>query len=118
MEEYAIVGHAVALVGGDTLFAGITSEGIPAFSLTDWPSDAKTVIVEAGCGNAFQPHGVVDFSPSTTLATKLALDVLTERVTASSRRVWQGDRDSVALLGGIPRPAFTDSNVIKAFPWP
>lgn len=117
VEEYAIVGHAVALVGGDSLFAGITSDGIPAFSLTDWPSDAKTVIVEAGCGNAFQPHGIVDLSASITLATKLALDVLMGLVATSCRRVWQGDRDIVIRLGGAPRPAFAESNVFREFQW-
>lgn len=117
VEEYALVGHAVALFAGDSLFSGFNADGIPAFSMTHWPQAAQTLIVEAGCGNSFQPHGVIDLSNSVSLAAKLVLDVLTGDVTGSCRRSWLGDRKELARLGGTPLAEFDMSNTIKEFAW-
>ena len=89
----------------------------PVFRLTDWPAGASGLIVEAGCGNAFQPHGAVDLQPSIAMASKLALDALLGRVSASCRRVWFGDRAEVAAHGGLAREGFTEVNAIRQFPW-
>ncbi len=118
VEEFAIVGHAVAILGADALGSGFGDDGYPVFRLTDWPDQSGALIVEAGCGNVFQPHGAADLQMTVALASRLALDVLAGTVTTSIRRVWQGDRQQVLAKGGVLRDSFADSNVIKEFAWP
>lgn len=116
-EEFALAGHAIALVGGSSLAEAFTAAGAPAFALTDdWPESAH--IVEAGCANVFQPHGAVDLQNTVVLGARLALDVLNTRVVQSSRRTWQGNRDAVIRLGGTPRSTFTESFVERTHVWP
>lgn len=117
-EEFAVAGHAVALFGADSIAQAISPDGIPHIRLTDWPPAVRTQIVEAGCGNTFQPHGAVDLSDCVTLAARLAIDVLTSATVTSCRRAWLGDRAEVLRLGGEPRLEFDVSNARKAFPWP
>lgn len=117
-EEFALAGHALALYGTDSIAQAISPDGIPLIRLTDWPRIVRTQVIEAGCGNAFQPHGVVDLSDCVTLAARLAINVLTSVTTASCRRAWLGDRSEVLRLGGAPRPEFDVSYARKAFPWP
>jgi hypothetical protein len=84
-EEFALAGHAVAVFGSDTIHDYFDSTGVPIIALTDWDDTANTRAIEAGCGNIFQPHGVVDLQAIVTLAARLSLDILTGAVTASSR---------------------------------
>ena len=116
VEAYAVVGHAVLLYDKADLMSGFDGER-PAFRLTDWPDGAGTVIVEAGCGNVFQPHGAVDLRPTIAMAAKLTLEALLGRVPASCRRVWFGDRDVVAALGGTAREGFTEVNAMRQISW-
>ena len=116
VEAYAIVGHAVLLYGKGDLMSGFDGER-PVFQLTDWPDGAGAVIAEAGCGNVFQPHGAVDLQPTIAMAAKLALDALLGRIPASCRRVWFGDRDAVAALGGTTRGGFTEVNAMRQISW-
>ncbi|WP_291984513.1 ThiF family adenylyltransferase [Candidatus Accumulibacter sp. ACC007] len=116
VEAYAIVGHAVLLYGKDDLMSRFEGER-PAFRLTDWPVGAGEVIVEAGCGNVFQPHGAADLQPTISMASKLALDALLGRVPASCRRVWFGDREAVEALGGVTRDDFTETNAMRQLTW-
>lgn len=117
-EEFALAGHAVALFGADSIAQAISLDGIPHIRLTDWPPTVRTQIVEAGCGNIFQPHGAINLSDCVTLAAGLAIDVLTSATITSCRRAWLGERSEVLRLGGEPRPEFNVSNTRKAFPWP
>lgn len=116
VEAYALVGHAVLLFGRDDLMTRFEGER-PAFRLTDWPGGSDGLIVEAGCGNVFQPHGAVDLQMSIAMAAKLALDALLSRVPASCRRVWFGDREAVAAQGGVARASFTEVNALRQFSW-
>lgn len=116
-EEFALVGHAVAIVGADTLVDGFDKEGRPRFRLTGWPPESTALITEAGCGNMFQPHGVVDMQPTVALAARMALDILLGVNMASRRSVWQGSRASVVEQGGTPAADFKESFVVKDFPW-
>jgi ThiF family/Prokaryotic E2 family B len=116
-EAHAIVGHAVMLFGSDSLLTGFDGEQLPKFRLTDWPDNDRTLIIEAGCGNVFQPHGAIDLQPTVTIAARLAVDVLLERVPDSCRRVWQGDLTEVAANGGTAKFEFTESNVTKEAKW-
>lgn len=116
VEAYAIVGHAVLLYGKDDLLSRFDGER-PAFRLTDWPASAGALIVEAGCGNVFQPHGAVDLQSTIAMAARLALDALLGRIPASCRRVWSGDQDAVMALGGMVRPNFTETNAMREILW-
>jgi len=116
-EAHAIVGHAVLLYGTQSLIAGFDESERPLFRLTDWPDEGKSLVVEAGCGNLFQPHGAIDLQPSVALAARLAVDVLLGRVPSSCRRVWQGDLAAVAANGGTAMPDFSASNVARESAW-
>lgn len=116
-EAYAVGGHAVLLYGQDNLMAQFDADERPTFRLTDWPEESGAVIVEAGCGNVFQPHGAVDLSPTIGMAAGLALDALLEKVPASYRRVWMGNRGDVERFGGVLRAGFDTSNAIQEYVW-
>lgn len=116
-EAFAIVGHAVLLYSTDKLMTGFDDSEQPSFRLTDWPEDSDSVVIEAGCGNLFQPHGAVDLQPTITLAARLAIDTLLGKVPASCRRVWQGQLDAVAANGGAAREGFTESHITREMPW-
>ncbi len=118
VEPFAAAGHGVLLYGGASILVGFDSEERPNFRLTDWPSDSGTLIVEAGCGNSFQPHGVIDLYPTVGMAAGLALDTLLDKVPASCRRVWMGDRAVVEANGGLLRDSFTDHLAMREFVWP
>lgn len=116
-EAYAVAGHAVLLYGKASLLTDFDSNERPNFRLTDWPDEAGALIVEAGCGNTFQPHGVIDLHPIVGMAAGLALDTLLDKVPTSCRRVWMGDPAVVENLGGILRAAFTDRLTIRECVW-
>lgn len=116
VEAYCSAGHAVLLYGRADLMTRFERER-PSFRLTDWPPEAHHLIVEAGCGNQFQPYGAADLLPTISMATSLVLDALTGRALDSCRRTWFGDRDAVSALGGIARETFTEQNAMRSFAW-
>lgn len=118
VEPYAAAGHGVLLYGRVSILAGFDDEERPSFRLTDWPDESGALIVEAGCGNSFQPHGVIDLHPTVGMAAGLALDTLLDKVPASCRRVWMGDPAVVETNGGIRRENFTDQLTAREFVWP
>jgi hypothetical protein len=117
-EAYAAAGHAVLLYGKSSLIAGFDIEERPSFRLTDWPDEAGALISEAGCGNTFQPHGVIDLHPIVGMAAGLALNTLMEKVPTSCRRVWMGDPAVVESNGGMRRAVFNERLTICEFDWP
>lgn len=117
-EAYAAAGHAALLYGKASILAGFDEEERPNFRLTDWPDEAGALVVEAGCGNSFQPHGVIDLHPIVGMAAGLALDTLLDKVPTSCRRVWMGDPAIVENQGGILRGHFTDRLTMREFVWP
>lgn len=117
VEAYAVAGHAVLLYGDRSILSGFDEEERPKFRLTDWPEDVGVLIAEAGCGNSFQPHGVVDLHPTIGLAAGLAIDATLDKVPVSCRRVWMGDPSAVELNGGKHRSNFTEAMTIREFPW-
>jgi hypothetical protein len=118
VEAYAIVGHAVLLYGHRSILKEFEADERPNFRLTDWPDEAGTLIVEAGCGNSFQPHDVVDLHPTVGMAARLVLDTLLNKAPTSCRRVWMGDPDVVKNNGGILRSTFSDRLTMREFAWP
>jgi hypothetical protein len=118
VEPYAAAGHAVLLYGRASILAGFDGEERPNFRLTDWPDESGALIVEAGCGNSFQPHGVIDLHPTVGMAAGLALDTLLDKVPASCRRVWMGDPAVVEANSGVLRENFTGRLTMREFVWP
>ena len=92
VEAFAIVGHAVALFGTDSLLVAFDEKERFRFRLTEWQEHSGAMIFEAGCGNVFQPHGAIELQFTVSMASGLVLDVLSGKVSKSLRRVWQGDR--------------------------
>jgi ThiF family len=115
-EEFALVGHAIAIVGHDHLSARYERDGNFNFLATEWPA-GTTLIREAGCGNDFQPFGAVDLMPTVQMASQLALDLVLGRISSSKRRTWFGERQRVLNLGGTPLAAFTGDLTIHEYPW-
>lgn len=116
-EAFAAAGHAVLLYGKQSIRPAFDESERPAFQLTDWPEDAGALIVEAGCGNVFQPHGVIDLHPTVGMAAGLVVDALTGKVPRSCRRYWLGDRVQVVENGGALRQDFDESRVLREVPW-
>lgn len=116
-EEFAIVGHAVGLLGKDSLYAAFGEEQRVQFRLTEWPAESGALIVEAGCGNVFQPHGAVDLQATISLAARMVLDIVSKELTQSTRRVWMGNKVEVTKRGGLILGAFTDNLCVKEFSW-
>lgn len=116
-EAYAAAGHAVLLYGKASILTGFDGEERPNFRLTDWPDEAGALVVEAGCGNTFQPHGVIDLHPTVGMAAGMALDTLLDKVPVPCRRVWMGDPAVVEANGGILRQTFTDRLTMREFVW-
>ena len=116
-EEFALAGHAVALMGAASLSNAFDEEARVKFCLTRWPNTVNTMIQQAGCGDNFQPHGAITLQSTVQLAVSLALDVLIGTVTHSLRRTWCGDRDEVIRRGGMPQEHFTTSNNTVQYDW-
>ncbi len=118
VEAFAFAGHAVALIGDDSMTDAFDELENVRFRLTSWPDSISTTIAEAGCGNVFQPHGAVELQPTATISAELVLDVLLGKISRSMRRVWQGDPSKVGEKGGKAMPSFTESRCVKEFNWP
>ena len=117
-EAYAAAGHAVLLYGNASILDGFDEEEQPTFRLTDWPEETGNLIVEAGCGNTFQPHGVIDLHPTVGMAAGLAIDTLLDKIPISCRRVWMGNPAVVKDNGGLLRKTFTNRQTLREFVWP
>ncbi len=101
VEPFAMAGHAVALLGPDALIDQLSPAGHANFQITRWPPETKAIVNEAGCGNMFQPHGVVDLASTVDMASALVLDILLSKVTVSQRAVFQRPVSDIRALGGV-----------------
>lgn len=100
VEPFALAGHAVALFGRHALTDRMNRSGDVDFRITHWSPQTNTTLVEAGCGNVFQPHGVVDLASTVSMASALSLDVVLERVTQSLRVVFHRPLADITARGG------------------
>lgn len=99
IEEFAVAGHAVALVDGANLASSLDADGEFLMRLTSgWPAGQGHAL-EAGCGIAYQPYSAADMMGTINCAHRLALDVLLGRAQGNVVRSWLGDR-KVAAAGG------------------
>ena len=117
VEAFAQAGHAVLLFGADSLIGRFDDTERPDFRLTEWPHQLTVQVVEAGCGNVFQPHGAIDLQFTVAMAASLATKGLLDQIGQSWRYAWLGDRDSVIAKGGYPLPQFDRNCAIKEYPW-
>lgn len=117
IEEFALAGHAVALLNHSTIRHAFDEQERVRFRLTQWPPAVGTMIQQAGCGDSFQPHGAINLQSTVQVAAGLALDVLAEKITHSIRRAWCGDRGDVLRRGGTPLDLFHSSNFVAEYDW-
>lgn len=116
VEPYCLVGHAVLLCDAHRLMDRFR-DNKPNFRYTDWSHQSGHVIVQAGCGNVFQPHGLVDLLPTIFMTSGLVLDVLLGRAFTSCRRVWFSRVEQVNNLGGNIIKDFDAENGIVQYGW-
>jgi hypothetical protein len=108
-EEFACAGHAVAFGPGDSVLELVDETGRPRQRLTrTWPDGIGTLI-EAGCGDAFQPYGAADMLGTVGVSVRLAIDLLLDKVNAPVHRIWMGNRDLALQKGAELSEAFTGS---------
>ena len=100
-EAYGIAGHALLVnQNGGCLACGLTEHGTFEERVTDWQSSEKTLIRATGCGDFYQPYGVVDVAPTKAMISELALEYLSTRFNHSEWRTWVGDVARLVGLGG------------------
>jgi hypothetical protein len=116
VEEFALAGHAAALLGNDRLESGYGADGNFRFLATSWPNGAP-LIHEVGCANDFQPFGAVDLLPTVQMTTHLCLEIIAGRREASCRKSWLGSRARARELGGVPTEYFSDDECQNTYPW-
>ena len=109
IEEFALGGHAVALVGAEQICDTLDNDGHYLQRLTRGWRSSEVLVDEPGCGVTFQPYDTVDMMSTVVMAMRLVTDVLLGKVPESTARMWLGDRDAVARRGGEPTGAFIRS---------
>src|SRR5699024_7875739 len=99
VEPYALAGHAALIINQDALLDGFSNEE-PSFHFIKWPEGKQLEIIEAGCGNTFQPHGAVDLNYTANMAAKCVLDTLLGLEQESIVYSWLGDINKIQEQGG------------------
>jgi hypothetical protein len=104
-EPHAAAGHALSLRHGSGCLRCVVDDmGKMRLPVTNWPS--STLLYVPACGDLFQPYGATELIHIQALVAELALDVLINRESSSTHRVWIGRRDLVARSGGTWNPAW------------
>ncbi|WP_269449326.1 ThiF family adenylyltransferase [Halomonas sp. R57-5] len=116
-EEFALAGHAVALIGRDRFSEGLDADGFYFGRLTHGWSQKNVVLGEAGCGVTFHPYDAVDMSSTVLMAQRLIIDVILGKVPQSTNRMWLGNRDIVIERGGVPSELFDRSHCEISRAW-
>ncbi|WP_176341744.1 ThiF family adenylyltransferase [Xanthomonas hortorum] len=99
IEEFAVSGHAIALIDKACLAQSLDADGEFLMRLTSsWPAGQGHAL-ETGCGVAYQPYSAADMMGTINCAHRLSLDVLLGKQQRNVVRSWLGDRD-VAAAGG------------------
>jgi hypothetical protein len=116
-EEFALAGHAVALLGKECMTDALDEDGRYRQRLIRSWESSEVTMGEAGCGVSFQPYDAVDMLNTVVMAQRLITDVLLDKVPASTDRIWLGNRDKVVERGGDPGETFDRSYCEVSQPW-
>jgi hypothetical protein len=109
IEEFAVAGHAVAIIDSANMASSLDADGEFLMRLTsNWPTGQGHAL-EAGCGVAYQPYSAADMMGTINCAHRLALDVLLGSQPGNIVRSWLGDRDVASTSGCTLDDAFDRS---------
>lgn len=98
VEPYSIAGHIIIDVGlGGCIECGFC-EGKFRFTLIDWKKDPRTFL--GGCGVVYQSYGMSSMSPVQSMITRMAINVLEEKINKSIHCTWIGDMSTLNELQG------------------
>lgn len=96
-EREAMAAHALVLNShGPCLRCGFDSLGALVRPITGWARDN----VADGCGAPMSPYGAIDIAQSQLLASKMAVDVLLQRLATPRYRVWLAPTTDLLAAGG------------------
>ncbi len=109
IEEFAVAGHAVAIVDGANMVSALDADGEFLMRLTSNWAAGQGYALEAGCGVAYQPYSASDMMGTINCAHRLSLDVLLGKQTGNIVRSWLGDRDVATANGCTLDDAFDRS---------
>jgi hypothetical protein len=102
-EPHATAGHALAFKTREQcLHCVLDDQGRARIAVTAWPH--RTTADIPACGGAFQPYGASELAHTHALITNLAIDVLMNRTTPTTHRVWIGAQVYVRRVGGTWDP--------------
>jgi hypothetical protein len=119
IEEFAVAGHAVAIVDGTCLVRSLDANGEFLMRLTSsWPAGQGHAL-EAGCGVAYQPYSAADMMGTINCAHRLSLDVLLGKAQGNIVRSWLGDREVATASGCVINDAFDRSfcEISRGWTW-
>lgn len=99
MEPFAAAGHAMAIFkNGACLQCQINEVGEPTFRVTRW--EQKTIKQEPACGVMYQPYGPIEANNSINLMAETIVDVLTNKISVSTERIWACRKLLLEASGG------------------
>lgn len=102
-EAHAAAGHAVVFMNRAACLRCLTDDlGQLVLPVALW--EEKTTKGIPACGGSFQPYGAIELDHINALVAELALDVLTGRITTSTRYTWIGRRRLLKRARGIWNP--------------
>lgn len=103
LEPHAAAGHAIVTSGLTSCFRCLFDElGNFRCPVTRWAN--RTTRDIPACGGEFQPYGAVELNAVQGMVADLSLDVLLERTTADTHRVWLAREAHVKGAGGTWNP--------------
>lgn len=92
LEEFAVAGHAVAIVDEASIKRSLDADGAFQMRLTSkWPRGVAHA-TEAGCGVSYQPYSAIDMMGTINIANRLALDILLGKIERTVVRSWLGNK--------------------------
>ncbi|WP_033399053.1 ThiF family adenylyltransferase [Desulfospira joergensenii] len=99
-EPFGIVGHALftSNVGG-CLSCGMDEYGVFSHRVTEWTPDIINKRAPA-CGQTYQPYGALEIANTQSMIARLALDVISKKVTRSQHRIWLGGSSEISTMDG------------------
>lgn len=99
-EPFGVAGHAVSVTGlGGCLTCGMTRIGGFEYAISRW-ADKEHLRRSPGCGDTYQPYGVVDVAPIQAMISRLAIDIILGNRQGAVHQAWIGRLADVVATGG------------------